>query len=63
MEMPSIDQLPEKGDVKEKLVPKLPDPVHKVFFIKAISYLGRRFRIVLQDENGPCAFIAICRTL
>ncbi|CAN6235034.1 unnamed protein product [Urochloa humidicola] len=63
MEMPSIDQSPEKGDEKEKLIPKLPDPLQKVFFTKVISYLGRRFRIVLQDENGPCAFIAISNLL
>jgi hypothetical protein len=30
-------------------------------FVKHVSFLGRTVPILLQNENGPCPLLAICK--
>lgn len=37
--------------------------VSEVWYLKPITFAGRHIRIITQNFNGPCSFIAICNIL
>ncbi|KAL3499432.1 hypothetical protein ACH5RR_038525 [Cinchona calisaya] len=49
------------ADVSEEQ--KSSDDEMVMYKTKFIKFLGRRTRIILQNENGPCPLIAICNVL
>ncbi|KIM36382.1 hypothetical protein M413DRAFT_449253 [Hebeloma cylindrosporum] len=43
--------------------PTIQSSLEDVWYLKSIQFNGRKLRIITQNFNGPCSFIAICNIL
>ena len=37
------------------------DDTGPIYKVKVVPFLGRQVPIVLQNDNGPCPLLAICK--
>lgn len=55
---PAADAMQEESQKRDDPATKEKEMVHKT---KVIQFLGRTTPIILQNDNGPCPLLAICK--